>query len=58
MLTGGTALRMLFPDRMDTILLSKDNSTVDRDGQPLQGTAVPVTKRDRKRTVADLTAMR
>ncbi len=53
-IADGKAIRVIFPDRTDTILLNKDASEVELDGKKVKGTAVLITEQGEKRTITSL----
>ena len=55
-LAGGNAVRVTFPDRVDTIVLQPAGSTVELDGQQITSRATLIVQRGEQREVTDLAA--
>jgi len=54
-LAGGRALRVIFPDRTDTIILQPAPGELEVDGQRITTTSALLIKRGEKQEVSDLT---
>ena len=53
-LAGGRAVRVTFPDRVDTVVLQPAGSTLDVDGRKITSPATVVIKRRDKQDMVDL----
>ena len=53
-LAGGKAVRVIFPDRVDTIVLQPDAGTVDIDGQHITSPSALIVRRGEQQEVVDL----